>query len=138
EYDVAAEQSPVSIGLRGLFPREIIHILESVTGVTWLGPRFAWWRPIKGVVNNDSPVVVTIRRPWKWRTLHCVAVYKGYAYDPEYHCRMPMNESQRRHWRVVDLYLPEAVDQLMAVREHRKRQKSGMRAAIPRRAKHRW
>jgi hypothetical protein len=122
DYEVAAMQSPVSVGQRGLFPKEIISILESVTGVIWLGSTFRWWRPIEAVGSDVSPVVVTVRRPWRWRTLHCVAVYKGMFHDPEYHCGLSMNEYDRRRWRVVHSYSPESVDRLLEIRENRYRQ----------------
>jgi hypothetical protein len=131
-YEMAAARSPVPVGTRGLWPSEI---LESVTGVSWLGPQFAWWRPIRCFSFTSCPLVVVIRRPWKWETLHCVAVYNGFVYDPGFGCPLSMSEYSRQHWRVVSVYRPAAVERLMKVWQYHRSQNSGMRLAIRRRTR---
>jgi len=134
-HDVAAERSPVPLGKRGLYPGEILRILESVTGVSWLGPQFAWWRPILRLSSANYPFAVVIRQPWKWKRAHCLAVYNGYVHDPGYPCGCSMNEYQRRQWRVVGVYRPVVAERLMAVRQYHGRQRSEFVAFFRRRAK---
>ena len=134
-YDTAAERSPVPVGKRGLNPREIISILESVTGVTWRGPQFAWWCRIPRLNGLEHPFVVVIRRPWTLATQHCVAMYDGYVYDPACSCCCRMNEYERRCWRVVAIYRPAVAERLLAVRQFHIRQRAELLAVLRRRSR---
>lgn len=133
-YDTAAQRSPVPVGERGLYSSEILRILESVTGISWSGPQFALWHPIYRLKITNGPFVVVIRRPWKWNTLHCLAISNGCVHDPEYRCRQSMDEYPRRRWRVVAIYRPVVAERLMAVREYHRRQQSELLAVLRRRA----
>ena len=130
-YDTAAARSIVPVGERALSASETVSVLEAVTGVSWIGPKFAWWQPIRYILGKDCPVVVAIRRPWRFRTFqHCVPVHDGYVNDPEFVRPVLMNKYERRHWTVVEIYRPAVVGQLMEVLRYHRRQRSGMRACL--------
>jgi hypothetical protein len=102
-----------------MYPREIRAVLKSVTEVAWRGPGFSWLRRIGDMRQRPYPSVATIRRPWHWRTLHCVVVYDDLVYDPEYQRGYFMECYERRCWRVVGLYRPADPGILASVRQRR-------------------
>jgi hypothetical protein len=73
-YEDIAARSPVTIGVRGLFPLEVHHLIMEATGVPWQGPRYGWLLPIAVFADAPDPVVAIIRRPWKWHIRHWVTV----------------------------------------------------------------
>ena len=74
-YETAAQQSPIRPGQRGLFPKEILRLLERTSGLAWRGLRFGWFgRVSRFVTRGDDIVVLCIRQPWRWWRRHCIAI----------------------------------------------------------------
>ena len=135
-YEIAVRRSPIAVKKqRGLYSNEVLRVLEAVTGVRWRGPGFAWWRPLFRLSLGIHPVAVVIRRPWRWATLHCIALYQDIVYDPEYPGGCSIEMYQRRHWRVVQIYRPTDAERLLMVREYRARQRAEVIAILRRRAR---
>jgi hypothetical protein len=118
-YEDVAERSPVKIGLRGLFPREVHQLLVATTGVPWHRPRYGWLRPIAYLATSTNPVVAIIRRPWKLTVLHCVLVQDNWIYDPEFPIRLDAESYPRRHWRTIRTIRPESIVRLLFVQHFR-------------------
>jgi hypothetical protein len=118
-YNDVALRSPITIGSRGLFPWEVHLLLVSATGVPWVAPRYGWLRPIEHFAIAPDPLVALIRRPWRWRTLHWVAVQGGWIHDPEYPRRLRAESYPRRHWRTITVLRPESALRLLFVQHFR-------------------
>jgi hypothetical protein len=118
-YRDIAERSPVAFGSRGLDPWEVHHLLAAATGVPWYTPRYGWLRPIAYFAIAPNPVVALIRRPWRWRTLHWVAVQGGRIHDPDLPAGLRADSYPRRHWRTVWVLRPESALRLMFVQHFR-------------------
>ena len=118
-YEGVAERSPVLVGSRGLFPHEVHNLLVIATGVPWRAPRYGWLQPIASFAIEVDPVVALIRRPWRWRTLHWVAVQGGWIHDPEFPWRLHAESYPRGHWRTMRVLRPESALRLMFVQQFR-------------------
>jgi hypothetical protein len=119
DYEDIAKRSPAMIGSRGLFPPELHHMLVASTGVPWNRPRYDWLRPIAHFAMAALPLVAIIRRPWRWRTLHCIALQGGWFHDPEFPSGFRVEEYPRRHWRAVVVFVPESALRLLFVQHFR-------------------
>jgi hypothetical protein len=118
-YEAVYDLSPVKPESRGMIPAQLHDLLEATTGVNWSNPRFGWFRPVARLVTSEHTVVVVTRRPWKWKTLHCVLVQEGVVYDPEFPRRFRQDEYPRRHWRIVQVHRPETPLRLLFVQHFR-------------------
>jgi hypothetical protein len=76
-YDQVAQRS-ISVRSHGLGPFEMRRLLVTTTGVPWSMPRYGWLRPIEDFAREPRPVIVMMRRPWRWTTLHWLAVQGGW------------------------------------------------------------
>jgi hypothetical protein len=83
-YETVAERFPVGRRSCGPWPRVVRGLLLETTGVPWNHPRYGWLRPIGRMANAEDLAVAVIRRPWRWQTLHCVALQHGSIHDPEF------------------------------------------------------
>ena len=119
-YEAVYDLSPVKPGSRGMFPAQLHDLLEATTGVNWSNPRLDWFRPVARLVASEHTVVVVTRRPWKWKTLHCVLVQEGVVYDPEFPPAFPPGQiSHACHWRIVQVHRPETPLRLLFVQHFR-------------------
>jgi hypothetical protein len=118
-YEHIAERSPVMIGARGLYDGEVHALLVSATGVPWHAPRSGWLRPIGWFAAAPDPLVALIRRPWKWHTMHWVAVQGGWIHDPEFAWRLRAESYPRRHWPTLSVLRPESSLRLIFVQQYR-------------------
>ncbi len=127
DYEAAVAKSLVVPGARPMTPRELRWLLEAVTGVAWQRPAWGWRRTVEAWADTESTLVVVARRPWHWRTLHCVAVLQGWVYDPEFSGGRPVAFYDRRDWRVVQVYRPKKPEQLTLMRQKRLRSAARLR-----------
>ncbi len=115
-YEIALQRSPAICATKGALPLEVIVILEATTGVSWRNPKFGWYRPIAKLTPKEYPILVVIRQPWKWRTLHCVVVAGEFVHDPQAQGPIRISEYWRKQWRVIHTYHPTHPERLIAVR----------------------
>jgi hypothetical protein len=120
-YVDAAERSAAMIGSRGLSSWEVHRMLVASTGVTWFEPRDGngWLRPIAHIAKSADPLLALIRRPWRWRSMHWVAVQRGWIHDPALPRRPRAESYPRRHWRTIMVLRPESALRLMFVQYFR-------------------
>ncbi len=118
-YEDISERSRVRIGSRPVGLLELHRLLVTATGVPWQRPRYGWLRPVARYANISNPAVIIIRRPWRWLTLHCVALQGGWIHDPEFPRGYRPEEYPRRHWRSVTVLRPESDLCLMFVQQFR-------------------
>jgi hypothetical protein len=97
--------------------RETRQLLEKSTGITWSKAEWGWLRDVEQWADCESTLVVFARRPWRWLTLHCIALQQGCVYDPNYSRSIFSSEYENRHWRVAAVFRPADAKRLIAVRQ---------------------
>ena len=118
-YEDVAQQRPIAVKSRGLCPMEMRRLLVAATGVPWCMPSYGWLRPIEYFASVPRPVIVLIHRPWKWNTLHWVAVQGGWIHDPELPTGLRAESYPRRHWRTIRVLRPVSDLRLLLVQHFR-------------------
>ena len=118
-YEHIAEQHPVAVRSRGLGPMEMHRVVATATGVPWCKPRYGWLRAIAYYAAVPDSAIVLIRRPWKWNTLHWVAIQGGWIHDPELARGLRSESYPRGHWRTIWVLRPESDLRLMFVQHFR-------------------
>jgi hypothetical protein len=118
-YEHIAEQRSIAVGSRGIGPMEMHGLLVTATGVPWCKPRYGWLRPIAYFATAPDPVVVLIRRPWNWNTLHWLVSQGGWIHDPELPRGLRAESYPRRHWRTIRVLRPASGLRLMFVQHFR-------------------
>jgi hypothetical protein len=118
-YEHIAEQCPVAVRSRVAGPTDMHRLLVAATGVPWYKRRRGWLRPIAYFATVPDPVIVLIRRPWKWNTRHWVAIQGGWIHDPEFPRGLRAESYPRRHWRTISVLRPESALRLMFVQHFR-------------------
>jgi hypothetical protein len=117
-YGEVASCSPVRPGTRGLRSREIRQLLEKTTGIDWSRPEWGRRRNVEQWAVSVSTLVVIARRPWHWRTLHCIAVQQRCIYDPNYRRAIFSCDYDHRHWIVTAVFRPADANRLFAIRKY--------------------
>jgi hypothetical protein len=116
DYEDARSMVHVSITRRGLGAEETRKLLENLTRVKWRS-RYGWLRRLEDItLHPREPLMVWIRKPWHWQTLHAVAIFRDWVHDPSFGEGIPRNEYPSRHWRVVRVWQPKDVNTFAAVR----------------------
>ena len=118
-YEAVAERFPAGSNSRCPWPRVVRRLLLETTGVPWNHPRYGWLRPIRRIAAAEDLAVAVIRRPWRWQTLHCVALQRGLIQDPEFARGFCSDEYPRRHWRTLLVFRPESAVRLLFVQHFR-------------------
>lgn len=115
-YREALSHSPVAPGNRGLPLGDTLRLLESLTGTPWQITISFWFgRFAKFEFPNQLCVVIT-RRPWHWRTIHCLAVEGEWVHDSAFPHTFRRHEYPWKHWRIVQVLRPAVPDKLAEVR----------------------
>src|SRR5262245_32536042 len=96
---------------RGLSTRQSLKLLKTATGMEWRDDG-QFFRRVERWANCDCPLVLIIKWPWKW-WFHCIAVHRGWVYDPNHNEGCPIQFYDRRRWRAWFVLRPESPERLM-------------------------
>jgi hypothetical protein len=101
QYRDVAHAFP-GVSERGLYVRDVVAMLEALTGQQWQGARCGRNRPLARARLPRAACAAIIGRP-SWRCGHWIAIDNGVVHDPNDFRPVALCEYQRQHWRVLRL-----------------------------------
>jgi hypothetical protein len=86
---------------------EMLTLLERFTGEKWRSVALGSLpRRLDRIGFPDWPVVVLIHPPWRFWLGHWIVVKGPFVHDPASEGAAPLDECDKRHWRVLAVFQP--------------------------------